>query len=188
MKSRIQSLNSLTRVSEVRVVGMKVALEKVGYKPEEAMKLSREAFQVFHHWRHEIELFSGAETMLEALSEKYTLAVITNGNADVNALGLGHYFQFSVSAEDLNRSKPDPVVFRHALELAGVEADQAVHVGDNLVTDVQGAASVGMRTIWFNPEGKSLESEDCPEAIQPNDIVERLEQIPLAIEGSYLHL
>ncbi|WP_281648483.1 HAD-IA family hydrolase [Parendozoicomonas sp. Alg238-R29] len=172
------------RVSEVRVVGMKMALERVGYKTDEAMILAREAFEVFHHWRHQIELFEGAEEVLEQLAEKYPLAVVTNGNADVKKLGLGKYFRFSVSAEDMNRSKPDPVVFMRVLELAGVTPEHAIHVGDNLITDVQGASDVGMRTVWFNPDKAAIKKAAITEEnYKPDSVVHSLEDIPAAIEN-----
>ncbi|MTI14611.1 HAD family hydrolase [Sansalvadorimonas verongulae] len=172
------------RVSEVRVVGMQRALEQVGYQSGDAIKLAREAFQVFQHWRHEVELFNGAEIMLAELSAKYPLAVITNGNADVSALGLGHYFRFSVSAEDLNRSKPDPVVFQHALKVAGVNASCAVHIGDNLITDVQGAAEAGMRTVWFNPKGAAAHL--MQKNAEPDQVVSSLADIPAAVESIFV--
>ncbi len=148
------------RVSEVRRVGMRMALEEVGYSAKEARSLAEQAFDVFHHWRHQVELFPDAERVLKRLSVNYTLGVITNGNADVNELGLGHYFKFSVSAEELNLSKPDPLVFEAALEKTGVKPQRALHIGDNLITDVKGAADVGMKTVWFNPDGKTLSQED----------------------------
>nr|WP_283777877.1 HAD-IA family hydrolase [Sansalvadorimonas sp. 2012CJ34-2] len=166
------------RVSEVRVTGMQRALEGVGYTHQEAREIAEQAFGVFHHWRHQVDLFEGVEEMLKILSSHFSLAVITNGNADVNQLGLGQYFQFTVSAEDLNRSKPDPKVFLKALSLAGVSSKDVIHVGDNLITDVQGAAEVGMKTIWFNP--KNQECETAP--IQPDVVINSLSELPDAVE------
>ena len=166
------------RVSEVRITGMQRALEGVGYQHDEARQIAEQAFGVFHHWRHQVDLFDGVEEVLRNLSSHYSLAVITNGNADVNQLGLGQYFQFTVSAEDLNRSKPDPEVFMRALALAGVTSREVIHVGDNLITDVQGAAEVGMKTIWFNPEG--LDSESAP--VQPDEVITKLPELQNKVE------
>ena len=45
-------------------------------------------------------------TVLEKLSAQYKLGVLTNGNADVNKLGIGHLFDFSVSSMDVKSNKP----------------------------------------------------------------------------------
>ena len=45
-------------------------------------------------------------TVLEKLSSQYKLGVLTNGNADVNKLGIGHLFDFSVSSMDVKSNKP----------------------------------------------------------------------------------
>jgi putative hydrolase of the HAD superfamily len=49
--------------------------------------------------------------------------------------------------------KPDPAIFQHALRATGVGPDQAMHVGDSLVADVEGAQRVGLRPVHFDPLG-----------------------------------
>ena len=101
---------------------------------------------------------------LEILANRYRLAVITNGNADVRRLGLADYFQFALCAEELGVGKPDPHPFEEALKRAGVAAERAVHIGDHPSDDIHGARNAGMRAIWFNPQGKPWEGETDPDA------------------------
>ncbi|CAM3608934.1 HAD-IA family hydrolase [Parendozoicomonas haliclonae] len=169
------------RVSEVRIVGIQRALMELGYGESEARLAAEEAFGHFHHWRHQVELFEGVQECLQQLAENYRLAVITNGNADVNQLGLGHFFEFSINSEEMNRSKPDPIMFTTALERAGVLPEEALHVGDNLITDVKGAADVGMKTLWFNPEQKELLENDRI----PDLVVNSVLDMPLMIKLLY---
>ncbi|HSB79707.1 MAG TPA: HAD-IIA family hydrolase [Candidatus Methylomirabilis sp.] len=49
--------------------------------------------------------------------------------------------------------KPMPHIFRAALTRLGVRPQDAVMIGDSLVSDIQGAQGVGLRTIWLAPEG-----------------------------------
>jgi putative hydrolase of the HAD superfamily len=51
--------------------------------------------------------------------------------------------------------KPSPLIFNHALEKAGATVQNSVMIGDDLNTDIQGALKVGMKTIYFNPDQKS---------------------------------
>ena len=65
--------------------------------------------------RHQLTLFDGVEEVLAQLKEKYTLGVLTNGNADIKRLGIDHYFNFSFSAEELNDSKPSATHFKKVM-------------------------------------------------------------------------
>ena len=86
--------------------------------------------------------------MLEELAGSYTLAALTNGNANFERLGLDRFFSFGYCAADVGASKPHPAMFERAIAHAGVAAHEAVHVGDHPVDDVQGATGVGMASIW----------------------------------------
>ena len=167
------------RVSEVRIVGMTQALQDIGCDAATARQLAEEAFDYFNIWRHKIELFAGAKEMLATLAMKYRLAVITNGNVDIRRIGLGDYFAFSVSADTLNCAKPSPDIFEYALRRANVAPEKTLHIGDNLITDIYGAANLGMKTLWFNPKNRPL-----PEDITVPDItVHMLADIPAAIDA-----
>ena len=147
------------RLSELRRRILDLALREAGYPAAESGDLAEQGFQVFLHARHQVDLFPEVHPTLEALASQYCLGVITNGNADVRRLGLADYFRFALNAEDLGIGKPDPHPFQQALQLAGVTAREAVHIGDHPGDDIAGALAVGMRAIWFNPLGKAWAGE-----------------------------
>src|SRR5581483_7520429 len=70
------------------------------------------------------------------------------------AHGIGHAFDFTVVSELEGYSKPHPQLYRRALELAGEPAERVLHVGDKLREDVEGAASVGIRAILVDRNGR----------------------------------
>lgn len=152
------------RISELRRRILLHALTEAGYPPTEARDMAEQAFTVFLHARHAIELAPDVLPTLEALANHYTLGVITNGNADIRRLGLADYFRFALCAEDLGIGKPDPLPFRKALERAGVSAAHAVHVGDHYEDDIAGAQGAGLQAIWFNPAGVPWRHEGRPDA------------------------
>ncbi|MBT6276752.1 MAG: HAD family hydrolase [Chromatiales bacterium] len=122
-----------------------------------------EAFMVYWEARNQVKPFPEALNVIERLREKrYILGTITNGNASIEHIGLGHRFAFTVTAGDAGVMKPHPDIFHLALGKAGVAPEEAVHVGDNPHADVQGARAVGMRTIWINPAGHPWDGEDGP--------------------------
>ncbi|OBS10975.1 HAD family hydrolase [Acidihalobacter prosperus] len=119
-----------------------------------------EGFRVFWLARNEVELYREAAELLEGLRDRYRVGAITNGNADVHHIGVGHYFDFVITAAEAGSAKPSPGIFRQAIEAAGVPAAACLHVGDNPHADVQGARAQGMRTVWVNAAGASWPAGD----------------------------
>jgi HAD superfamily hydrolase (TIGR01549 family) len=125
------------------------------------------AMQVYHKARNTIELY---EDVLPALQEIGALAVvgsISNGNADLHAIGLAQHFSFSLSAGALGSAKPDPGIFLAACTAMGVAPHEAVYVGDDILLDVQGAQRAGLRAVWLNRTSSTrhLEHGVVPDAI-----------------------
>ena len=82
--------------------------------------------------------------------------IITNGFEEIQATklkysGLDIYFQEVITSERAHAQKPDPEIFLFALKTVNAKASESVMIGDNLVTDIQGARNVGMEQIFFNP-------------------------------------
>ena len=149
-------------------------IEHCGYPRSRAAELAAGAFAEFLDWRHRIDFFVGALDVLETLSGSYTLASLTNGNADFARLGLDRYFSFGYSARDVGASKPHTAMFERAMRHAGVAPGEAVHIGDHEIDDVQGATAAGMATVWVNLVG----SDATPDATVT---VTSLAQLPAAL-------
>ena len=165
------------RLSELRKRTLFLAMQGVGYGHEESLYMAEQAFHAMLDARHRITFFDDTVPTLERLTERYTLGVITNGNADVRRLGLADYFRFALCAEELGIGKPDPLPFVTALQHAGVDAHAGVHVGDHPADDIRGAQNAGMRAIWFNPQGKTWEGEGRPDAE-----IQALAELPNVLE------
>ena len=127
-------------------------------------ELVESAFHAFWLGRNAVRLYAGAEACLQMLSSRFTLGAITNGNADVHHIGIGHYFDFVVTPVEAGVAKPRPEIFHAALAAAGVEAAHAVHVGDDPERDMLGAQAVGMRTVWVNAKRSPWPGGRSPDA------------------------
>ena len=105
-------------------------------------------------------LVAEAKELIEGLSARYRLALVTNGLARVQrprlaASGLGTFFEAVVISEEVNAAKPDPRIFGHALQcLAHADVSSVLMVGDSLSSDVRGGFDSGIDTCWFNPSGR----------------------------------
>lgn len=60
------------------------------------------------------------------------------------------------TSEDAKSYKPRKELFELALNSTGLSADQVVHIGDSLSSDIKGASSVGINTIWINRGGREI--------------------------------
>lgn len=60
------------------------------------------------------------------------------------------------TSEDAKSYKPRKELFELALNTVGVSAEEVVHIGDSLGSDVKGASALGINTIWINRSGKEV--------------------------------
>lgn len=142
-------------LTALRLEVYKLALKKFGLPSEEGDLVAESALAHFCEWRQKVDLFPHVVDVLEELNQDYSLAVITNGNADVfhPYVGLGQYFDFAIRADQLGVAKPDISVFSTAAKTAQMDVSQIIHVGDHPVDDVFGASNAGAKSVWFNRHG-----------------------------------
>lgn len=152
MELATQAPHLVPQVSKLRKMAIRQALENSGHDPVIIPDLVERSFERFYQERNRVELFPHSIPLLESLQGQYQLGSLTNGNSDLERIGIANYFSFSLSAEKVGASKPRPNLFRAALHRASVKPDEALHIGDHPFDDVSGAHLVGMHTIWFNPE------------------------------------
>ncbi|SFV15680.1 HAD family hydrolase [Pseudoduganella namucuonensis] len=150
-------------LAKLRRAGLRAAFAHVG----EDEAIVEEAMRHFHAARNAVTPYDDVLPGLLKLREKLTLGTVTNGNADLELVGLAHHFKVSLAASHFGRAKPDPAIFLAACEALGVAPAEAVYVGDDLRLDVEGAQKAGLRAVWMNRTGSSahLEAGVRPDAI-----------------------
>ncbi|MBA4746709.1 MAG: noncanonical pyrimidine nucleotidase, YjjG family [Muricauda sp.] len=92
---------------------------------------------------------------LEYLFPRYKLHIITNGFQEVQSKklkgsGIDHYFQKIIDSEMAGVKKPNRYIFELALDMAQVEPQNSLMVGDNLEADILGAKAMGMQVLHYN--------------------------------------
>lgn len=137
-------------LGQLRLQTYKRALEKTGSPPEKSAGQAERIFEVHKHWRNQVSLYEGVEQGLESLAAQMKVGSITNGNADLNRIGLGKYFDFMLSPANTGMAKPDPGIYAVAAKNADLPAAEIVHMGDSAAIDVDGAREAGLQAIWFN--------------------------------------
>lgn len=133
-------------VTAIRLQGLRSLLEQFGY----SHTLAEPAFEVFYRARSEVVIYPQVMELLHDLSGRFKVAAITNGNADLEYIGIAHLFDKILSANLQLKAKPHSDMFQRCIDHFDVQADQVLHIGDNPVTDIVGGIDAGVQTLWFN--------------------------------------
>ena len=119
--------------------------------------------------------------ILKILKTKFKIGVISNSASypEVNidhfkSLNLDKYIDQFIFSYSLMIGKPESAIFHKALDLFGINADEALMVGDSLAADVQGAKNVNIQTAWLNPKALKNELNINPD-IEINSLKQLLE-------------
>ncbi|MCH5231358.1 MAG: YjjG family noncanonical pyrimidine nucleotidase [Muribaculaceae bacterium] len=104
------------------------------------------------------EKFPGMEEMLQRLSKKALIAILSNGFSKtqykkLQFSGLWRYVARTIVSEEIGINKPNPKLFEYAIQETGA-TPPFIMVGDHADTDILGAMKAGWHAIWFNPSGK----------------------------------
>jgi 2-haloalkanoic acid dehalogenase type II len=110
-------------------------------------------WEIYFAARNRVELYPDSLPALQRITARWPMASLTNGNADLQRIGIDAHFVHHICARDSGIAKPDPRIFLAAAERLGVPAQQILHVGDDPAMDVAGARDAGLRTAWINRAG-----------------------------------
>jgi putative hydrolase of the HAD superfamily len=89
-------------------------------------------------------------------------------------MGIAERIDFAVFSSELGKRKPHPEIFERALEALGVEAGEAMFVGDRLYEDVRGSNDVGMtsvQAVWFRADENAGGGEPDHQAFTQMDVL-----------------
>lgn len=137
-------------LTRLRIDTLSQALMRQGVSQNEAQQAAQDAFDVFYRERNQVTFFPGAIRVLETLADSYILGALSNGNANLELIGIRHLFDFHHCAETVGEAKPNAAIFHAALDSAGVTPTDALHIGDHPSEDIDGARRAGFSTIWAN--------------------------------------
>jgi putative hydrolase of the HAD superfamily len=121
-----------------------------------------------------------AAVLAELRARGFTLAVISNADGrvegDLERAGLRRYFATVVDSHVVGVEKPDPAIFRLALDRLGASPDDAIYVGDVFSIDVQGARGAGLGAVLVDSLGRYPGAIDCPRISRLGELLDLLPQ------------
>src|SRR3546814_328488 len=125
-------------------------LEQMLGESGDEFALVQPAVDAFCAARCEVEHYEDSLDALQRLSARVPLAALSNGNADLQRIGLMHVFRFQLGAREHGAAKPHASIFHAACERLECAPDEVLHVGDDVEMDVLGAHRAGLRSCWIN--------------------------------------
>ena len=140
----------------------------------------------------ELRPFPGVPELLSDLRRKgVRLGVVTHGLSVKQAeklvrLKLVDYFDPHAIfiSDEIGINKPNPKLYQTALRSLGLEASQAMYVGDNLENDVAPPKSLGMVTVWMRISGRHTLREPDP-VTMPDHTIESFEELRALLRETY---
>lgn len=148
---------------EVKIRRFKLLFQEFDIKvsPQEVARY----YQIYLGQGH--YFIEGAEEVLQKLSKKYRIYLVTNGTLSVQrgrlkSSGIEKYLQGVFISEEIGYNKPSIEYFHKCFEqIPDFKKENTVIIGDSLSSDVQGGINAGIKTIWFH------RSQDLTEDPQP---------------------
>ena len=130
---------------------------------ERALKVWRAVGQMTYGFA----AFDDAAPVLDALAERgLVVGMITNIDSDgaglAASIGLTGRLDVIVTSSEVQAEKPSRRIFDEALRRAGVDARDAVHVGDQPTTDIDGALGAGLAAVLIDRDGNHPAFHRCP--------------------------
>ncbi len=163
-------------MGELRRRTLQTGLQSIGLSGPPLEVAVQQAFDYFYFARSDFSVEKPVCELLGKLAEKLPLVAITNGNVNLQQIGISEYFTQVFKANINQPMKPARMMFDKTVESLKVPASNILHVGDNLEKDVMGAINAGFLSAWHACNRKmSLNHEKI--SVLPDVQLNRLEDL-----------
>lgn len=148
-------------ISAIRYLSLHELAQENQLDAKQTQLFVEQAFDIYFTARNQVQLFDDVLPVLKTLQNSYKMIAVSNGNSDIKKTqtGLDQLFEFSWSAAQAGKEKPHPKMFLDVMEKTGLEPHNIIHIGDDPITDIQGAYNAGIDSIWLNRENKTWPEE-----------------------------
>lgn len=163
-------------VTVARQTQLRFAFEMINMDSSSVAPAVEQTMQQVNLLRNRVTIPAESLNTLAQLSRKIPLVAITNGNVDLDKIGLSPFFKATFKAGPNGLSKPHPDMFDQAARFLDIEPASILHVGDHLVSDVLGAKAAGFQAAWFNDSCEGIERKSKARVV-PDVEITRIQQL-----------
>lgn len=149
-RSHLKSSPALmSDMGELRRLTLETGLSTSGYQGQELNNAVNACFEYFYHERSNFQVDKNICSLLAELGNVVPLVAITNGNVNLDQIGISDFFSHCFKANMQQPMKPHRKMFDLASESLNLAPKNILHVGDNLEKDIMGAIAAGMQSAWY---------------------------------------
>ncbi|GGD71226.1 HAD-IA family hydrolase [Lacimicrobium alkaliphilum] len=163
-------------MGELRRQQLYQGLHSCGYRSETLATATQVAFDYFYAQRSDFKVDQSVCSLLDKLAQKLPLVAITNGNVNLEKIGIAGYFSACYHASMKQPMKPHTCMFNAAQQHLGIPTRQILHIGDGLRNDIAGALNAGYQAAWF-AANRPMSISDEPAGVLPHVQLDRLEEL-----------
>jgi HAD superfamily hydrolase (TIGR01549 family) len=125
--------------------------------------------------------FARNRPLLQELAGRYRLGVVSNFYGNLEAVcrgaGLAPCFAVMIDSQRVGAEKPDPAIFKAALEPLGARPETTLFIGDSLKRDREGARRMGMDFLWIAPPDVAAAERTASGGALPHPVLARLGEL-----------
>ena len=163
-------------MGKLRQLSLKSGFMALGLSGNELDTAIKQCFEHFYFQRSNFCLHKNIHFLLKTLSDKLPLVAITNGNVNLQQIGLDNYFSACFKASIELPMKPNKAMFAAAQVYLNILPENILHVGDNLQSDIYGALKAGYQTAWY-AEDRKMNIRDEKTKVLPHVQLNQLTQL-----------
>jgi len=163
-------------MGELRRLSLESGFMDIGLSDKELCAATKMCFEHFYFQRSNFTLNNNVHFLLKTLSDSLPLVAITNGNVDLQQIGLKRYFSACFQASTELPMKPHKSMFNAAQAHLNIPHGSILHVGDSLQKDIYGALRAGYQTAWY-AEDRSMNIRNEKSQILPHVQLSKLNQL-----------
>lgn len=166
------------RMEDIRIAAFRESVRRLDAPPA----LADRAYDRYMAVRFaRIEAYPEVRGVLAGLAaDGYRLALVTNGNTYPERIGMAGVFEAVVVAGEVGKAKPDPAIYRHALDLLGAAPGDCLHIGDGPENDVVAARRAGLDAAWLDRDGAGWPLADGGPGVP---VLTTLAEVPALLAG-----
>ena len=129
------------------------------------LDLCKKIFKELQQVPYSMVLYSDViDSLIKLKSLNFKLGLISNmdklGSELLDEFKLSEYMDICVTSKEANVEKPDPQIFNLALSKLNIKPEEAIYVGDQILSDVEGASNAGMTPVLLDRENSHVNYEN----------------------------
>lgn len=163
-------------MGELRRLTLETGFRKLGLWGDELNTLTTLCFEHFYFQRSNFTLNRNIHSLLKILAERLPLVAITNGNVNLQQIGIDQYFSRCFKASVELPMKPHKAMFDAAQTYLNIPHGNILHIGDNLPKDIYGALKAGYQAAWY-AEDRSMKIGHEKAQVLPHVQLSQLTQL-----------